>query len=82
MKVKKGRILSPKEKKLNRFDIKYNLKKIMPLQKKIINRNRIFFKTNLKLFHEKKYLVFCLKKVKLFLSQKGYISPFFSKIPF
>ena len=82
MKVKKGRILSPKEKKLNRFDIKYNLKKIMPLQKKIINRNRIFFKTNLKIFHEKKYLVFCLKKVKLFLSQKGYISPFFSKIPF
>ena len=25
MKVKKGRILSPKEKKSNRFDIKYNL---------------------------------------------------------
>ena len=65
MKVKKGRILYLKERNVENLIKKKDLKKRSePI--------KFFFKIDPRPIHDKKFISFCLKEIRIFLDQSGY----------
>lgn len=82
MKVKKGRILPVKERKLDCLEIKKNIKKSQSLSRSFEDRNRTFFKPDPRPAYDKNYISFCLKEIKIFLKKNSCSASFFQKILF
>lgn len=82
MKVKKGRILPIKERKIDYPEFKKNTKKSKSLYRSFIYRNLTFFKPDPRPVFDKNYISFCLKEIKLFLRKNIESTSFSTKFLF
>ena len=82
MKMKKGRILPIRSKNWGEVIKEDFFQKPRKVSMQTFSKNNYFFEIDLRPFYDKKYIIFCLKEIRLFLFQNGYNNFPLKKIPF